>query len=148
MKLKEIDRKRYLSNTPILKWIKIIAYASTIGVGFYTVYYYNYKSQEFKNSVSKYTYKFSSDIRIKTEDKANKPLQRTAYTNYLKEKKAYEAQLSAETKIRLEKIKQASLESPTKSKEESYIEKTDLKNNLSKRSYLNYLTFGYWSSSN
>lgn len=39
MKFKEINRQRYLSNTPLLKWIKLLAYSSTFLAGAYSVYF-------------------------------------------------------------------------------------------------------------
>ena len=39
MKFKEINRQRYLSNTPLLKWIKLFAYSSTFLAGAYSIYF-------------------------------------------------------------------------------------------------------------
>jgi len=75
-------------------------------------------------------------------------VQKNAYQNYLKEKKAYEAQLNQETQQRLQRIKNASLELPIIQPTLDSITQAPLekptKPVYSKRSILlNYLTLGY-----
>jgi len=143
MKFKEINRQRYLSNTPAKKWITVAAVTTTVLSAAYTVYFYQYKADEYVEKLNNYSKNFGNDFVIKQQDKLNKPLQKTAYRNYLKEKKAYEAQLNKETQLRLERIKAASLGIPVEKTKAEIPQET--KPVYSKRSIvLNYLTLGYW----
>lgn len=152
MKFQEINRQRYLSKTPLLTWIKVIAYSSAALSGAYSVYFYFYKAEEVLEKFNKLTKDSETDRKIKSEEKLNRPLQRTAYKNYLKEKKLYQAQLNEETKQRLEKIKNASLEIPsavtpttTTPVEPSEQIKTETAKASKTNRLLGYLTFGYWT---
>lgn len=148
MKLKEINRNRYLTNTPLLKWIKIIAYSTTTLAGVYSIYFYHYKAEEYFEKFNKFTQDLDKNQKRKQVERINKPVEVTAYRNYLKEKKVYQEQLKEETKIRLEKIRQASLavpevESTTPIKQ---VEQTAGQTKTSRTNTLiYYLTLGYWS---
>lgn len=150
MKFKEINRQRYLSNTPLLKWIKLFAYSSTVLAGAYSVYFHYYKAEEYLESFSKYTKDLALDSQIKHQDKLNKPLQKQAYKNYLQEQRLYQDQLNEETRLRLERIRQASLALPeqiaqTKTSSTTVEPSTPVK--PLKKSWRSYLTFGYWPDS-
>lgn len=152
MKFKEINRQRYLSNTPLLKWIKVLAYSSTFLAGAYSVYFHIYKAEEYLESFSKYTKNLALDSQIKQQDKLNKPLQKQAYKNYLQEKRLYQEQLKEQTKHRLERIRQDSLALPEEAvaKKNTTTEKIAVKpvTQTSPKSWRSYLTFGYWPDSN
>jgi len=150
MKLNNINRNRYLTKTPILTWIKVIAYSATAFSGVYTAYLFYFKGDELLKKYADYFKEYNFELKKKSEDAINKPYQRTAYANYLREKKNYEIQLNEETQKRLEQIKQASLESPViinKKSTDSLSEESTKKSAtpLKSKSWLNFLTFGYLS---
>ena len=74
-------------------------------------------------------------------------VQKQAYKNYLQEKRLYQEQLNEETRIRLERIKQASLALPEVVK--TPVNSSGPASPTAKPSgtWLNYLTFGVLSSS-
>lgn len=149
MKFKVIDRQRYLANTPALKWIRTIAYSTVALSSAYSVYFYYYKGESFNNAFNEYTKDFNTEIALKRSKVQNKPLEKNAYRNYLKEKKYYEAQLLEETKIRLERIKNQSLDLPeTPAKPETQAATTPVAKEVpKKKSWLSYLSFGLLGSS-
>lgn len=151
MKFNNINRNRYLTKTPILTWIKVFAYSATALTGVYSTYLFYYKGDEYLAKYTDISKEYSFELKKKSEESKNKPLQRTAYNNYLREKKLYEIQLNEETQKRLEQIKLSSLESPiiikkTNIETEKTIEKIVPTKNS--KSWLNYITFGYLEKKN
>lgn len=154
MKIRVIDRKRHLTNTPILFWIRTLSYSIAGVATVYSFYFYYYKAEDYAKEFSKYTSDYFTELERKKIAKRDQPLQSNAYKEYLKEKKLYENQLEEETRVRLEKIKQRELEAikptisapqtqPQQTQSQQPTDSIEIKKSK-KQILLNYLTFGLW----